>query len=90
MEITVYFPPNVNEKTLARLAQDLAANDTRQDYIRARLELRDGELWAAPFAIQDSSMLGVFAAADALIVRAPNAVAAKIGDKVDILVLDDR
>jgi len=75
---------------IARLAQDLAANDTRQDYIRARLELRDGELWAAPFAIQDSSMLGVFAAADALIVRAPNAVAAKIGDKVDILVLDDR
>jgi hypothetical protein len=32
----------------------------------------------------------VFAAADALIVRAPNAAAAKIGDKVDILVLDDR
>jgi molybdopterin molybdotransferase len=73
----------------ARLARDLAANDTRQDYIRARLEIRDGELWAEPFKVQDSSMLSVFAAADALVVRMPHAVAAKAGDKVDILVLDD-
>jgi molybdopterin molybdotransferase len=73
----------------ARLARDLAANDARQDYIRARLEIRDGELWAEPFAAQDSSMLGVFAAADALVVRAPHAAAAKTGDKVDILALDD-
>jgi molybdopterin molybdotransferase len=73
----------------ARLARDLAANDTKQDYIRARLEIRDGELWAEPFAVQDSSMLSVFAAADALVLRMPHAVAAKAGDKVDILVLDD-
>ncbi|MGD0867041.1 MAG: gephyrin-like molybdotransferase Glp [Rhizomicrobium sp.] len=73
----------------ARISRDLAANDTRQDYIRARLEIRDGELWAEPFKVQDSSMLSVFAAADALIVRAPLAVAAKAGEKIDILALDN-
>ena len=73
----------------ARISRDLAANDTRQDYIRARLEIRDGELWAEPFKVQDSSMLSVFAAADALVVRAPLAVAAKAGEKIDILALDD-
>ncbi len=73
----------------ARLARDLAANDTRQDYIRARVELRDGELWADPFAIQDSSMLSMLAAADGLILRAPHAPAAKTGDRIDLLLLDD-
>jgi molybdopterin molybdotransferase len=73
----------------ARLTRDLAANDARQDYVRARLEIREGELWAEPFAIQDSSMLSVFAAADALVVRAPQAPAGKAGDKVDLVVLDD-
>lgn len=73
----------------ARLASGLPANDRRQDYIRARLELRDGELWAAPFAIQDSSMLTIIAAADALIVRAPQAPAAGAGERVDILPLGD-
>jgi len=72
----------------ARLAGELAANDTRQDYVRARLELRDGELWAEPFKVQDSSMLSVFAAADALVLRLPNAAAAKAGEKIEIIVLD--
>ena len=72
----------------ARLAHDLAANDTRQDYLRARLEIRDGELWAEPFAIQDSSMLSVFAAADALVLRMPQAPAAKTGERIDVIVLD--
>jgi molybdopterin molybdotransferase len=72
----------------ARLATDLAANDARQDYIRARLELRDGELWAEPFKVQDSSMLSVFASADALVLRMPHAPAATTGDRIDIIVLD--
>jgi molybdopterin molybdotransferase len=33
-----------------------------------------------PLPIQDSSMLAVLAAADCLLVRAPNAPAAKAGD----------
>lgn len=73
----------------ARLDAPLKANDKRQDYIRARLEPRDGELWARPFSIQDSSMLSGIAAAEALIVRAPHALAAEPGARVDILPLAD-
>ena len=48
----------------------------------------DGEHWAEPFAVQDSSMLGVLAAADALILRPPHAPAAKVGDPVTVTLLD--
>jgi molybdopterin molybdotransferase len=71
----------------ARLAADLKENDSRQDYIRAALETRGGELWAAPFPVQDSSMLSTLARADALIVRPPHAPAAAAGAPVDILPL---
>ena len=73
----------------ARIARSLPANDTRQDYLRAGLAFRDGEWWAEPFAVQDSSMQSAFAAADCLIVRAPHAPAVTIGDRVDVLPLDD-
>ena len=73
----------------ARLAADLKANDTRQDYIRATLETRDGALWATPLPIQDSSMLSALARADALIVRPPHAPAAPVGTSVEILPLGD-
>ncbi len=73
----------------ARLATELRANDTRQDYIRARLERRDGEAWVTPMPIQDSSMLSALARADALIVRGPHAPAAAAGTRVEILPLDD-
>jgi molybdopterin molybdotransferase len=74
--------------TTARLAKDLKENDGRQDYVRARIEMRDGERFAEPFAIQDSSMLSVFARADALIIRAPRAPAAAAGETVQILLLE--
>jgi molybdopterin molybdotransferase len=72
----------------ARLASALAANDSRQDYLRARLAFRDGEWWAEAFGVQDSSMQRVLAAADGLIVRTPHAPAAAIGEFVEILPLD--
>ncbi len=72
----------------ARLTAPLKANDTRQDYIRAVLEMRAGEPWAAPFPLQDSSMLRPMAEASCLIVRAPNAPAAAAGDGVYVLPLD--
>ncbi|HEY5239244.1 MAG TPA: gephyrin-like molybdotransferase Glp [Rhizomicrobium sp.] len=71
----------------ARLATPLPVNDSRQDYIRARLAWRDGEPWAEPFSVQDSSMLSVLAAADALIIRPPRAPAASTGEAVEILAL---
>jgi molybdopterin molybdotransferase len=73
----------------ARLARDLLANDTRQDYLRAKIEIRNGERWADPFAVQDSSMLSPLAAADALVIRAPHAPAAAAGDTVAVLLLTE-
>jgi molybdopterin molybdotransferase len=73
----------------ARLARALPANDSRQDYLRAELSLKDGEWWAEPFAVQDSSMQSAFVAADCLVLRAPHAPAAPIGDRIEILPLDD-
>src|SRR5258708_37024941 len=42
----------------ALLGRDVAANDMREDYLRARLEVRkDGELIATPGDHQDTSQL---------------------------------
>jgi molybdopterin molybdotransferase len=73
----------------ARIARALPANDSRQDYIRARLVHRDGELWAESFTLQDSSVQTSLARADALIVRPPHAPAAPEGDRVSIMRLND-
>lgn len=72
----------------ARLKSDLPANDFRQTYLRARLTQEAGDVWADPFDLQDSSMLSVLARADALIVRPPNAPAAKPGDRAEIVPLE--
>ena len=70
----------------ARLATALAANDRRQDYLRASITAdADGQLVATPFPRQDSSMLATLAQADGLIVRAPLAPPAAAGDTVAIL-----
>ncbi|MBL4614704.1 MAG: molybdopterin molybdotransferase MoeA [Magnetovibrio sp.] len=70
----------------AQLADDLGANDQRQDYMRATLSIGpSGERIATLFAKQDSVMLAKFAQADCLVVRAPHAPAAQAGDVVDII-----
>jgi molybdopterin molybdotransferase len=70
----------------ALLGRDVAANDLREDYLRARLERRaDGVLIATPVNHQDSSLLGNLAAARALVIRAPHAPAAAAGSACDIL-----
>ena len=74
----------------ALLGRDVAANDLREDYLRARLERRaDGALIATPVNHQDSSLLGNLAAARALIVRAAFAPAAAAGTACEILRLPD-
>ncbi len=79
---------HVREKAL--LGRDLAANDQREDYLRARLEKRsDGEWIATPVNHQDSSLLGNLAAAQGLVVRPPLAPAAAKGSGVDVLRLPD-
>jgi molybdopterin molybdotransferase len=72
----------------ARLAAPLPKNGPRQDYLRARLFRRDGELWTEAFPVQDSSMLRVFAESDCLIVRAPGAAEVGLGEPVDVIGLD--
>ena len=70
----------------ARLAVDLKANDTREDYVRSRLDrAADGSVAVQPHKIQDSSMLSVLAASDALLVRPPHDPARKAGDIVQII-----
>jgi molybdopterin molybdotransferase len=70
----------------ALLGRDVGANDIREDYLRARLEVRaDGVLIATPVNHQDSSLLGNLAAARALVIRAPLAPAALAGSACDIL-----
>jgi len=80
--------PATEAQPTAKLAQPLAANDQRQDYIRAALS-RDatGALTVAPYPVQDSSMVSVLARSDALIVRKPHEPAAQAGDLVEILPL---
>ena len=79
--------PHQPDLRRASLAAALPANDLRQDYIRAVVETTPDGLVATPFGVQDSSMLKVFADANALIVREPFAAAVDIGSPCDVLML---
>jgi len=64
----------------ARLGCDMPANDWRMDFMRATLEDDGaGGLVATPLPVQDSSLLSVLAAADALLIREADAPAAAAG-----------
>jgi molybdopterin molybdotransferase len=65
--------PELHDGTLA---VPVGKNGPRRDHMRAR---RDGNR-LTPFPVQDSSMLSVLAAADALLVREPHAPAAEAGE----------
>lgn len=74
--------------TAARLVAPLSATGPREHWMRARLTVdAEGRLTAAPFPDQDSSLIGVFAQADALLRRRPGAPAAQAGDRVEVLPL---
>src|ERR1700754_2845664 len=74
----------------ALLGRDLAANDQREDYLRAVIEERDdGTLIATPVTKQDSSLLGNLTAAQALVIRPPFAPAAAKGTPCDVLRLPE-
>ncbi len=72
----------------ARLAEPLPANGPREHYLRARLTYDDeGRPVVRAFEQQDSSLLSVFAAANALIRLAPRAAAHTAGALVEVLPL---
>jgi molybdopterin molybdotransferase len=79
-----------HRRETALLGRDLAANDQREDYLRARLEERaDGALIATPVSHQDSSLLGNLAAARALVIRPPFAPPAAKGSPCEVLRLPE-
>lgn len=71
----------------AKLTTNMAANDRRQDYIRARIEQDDSGLAATPFGVQDSSMLRTLSDANGLIIRPPYAPDAEAGATCQVLML---
>jgi molybdopterin molybdotransferase len=71
----------------ARLTAPLAANGNREHWMRTRLAQGAEGLTAEPYSDQDSSLVAVFAGADALLRRRANDPAAAVGDLVDVLPL---
>ena len=73
----------------ARLSLDLKANDRRQDYLRATLAYDEqGQPVVTPARKQDSSMISVYAGANALVVRPPHDAPRQAGDMVMVMPLD--
>ncbi len=72
---------------LAQLATSVEANGPRTHYMRARLTQTDGLPLIAPFDHQDSSLLSVLAAADALLIRPIGDPARGAGETVTYLPL---
>jgi molybdopterin molybdotransferase len=71
----------------ARLAAPLKANGPREQWMRAQLSFADGVVAVRPSLDQDSSLVSVFAASDALLRRPPDAPAAEAGELVEALPL---
>lgn len=72
----------------AVLGRDLAANDQREDYLRATLEERaDAPPIATPLGVQDSSLQANLAFSQALIIRPAHAPAISSGALCDVLKL---
>ena len=73
----------------ARAEEALPANGDREHWMRARLTRgADGMLWARPLRDQDSSLVTIFADADALVRRDRQAPAVAAGETVEALILD--
>jgi molybdopterin molybdotransferase len=80
--------PPVKREGIARAAVPFAANDQRQDYVRAILTRADDDGWLAePFSKQDSSMMKVFSRADCLVVRSPHAAQLEVGSPTPVIFL---
>ena len=74
--------------TQARLVGALPANGPREHWMRAKLTAdTNGGFLLHPFGDQDSSLVSVFAGADALVRRVSGAPAVAEGGRVDIVQL---
>ncbi len=79
--------PAASMRTQAvRVGGPLPANGPRETYLRAHVEADEkGQLWAHASANQDSSLISVFIASNALVVREPHAASLGNGDLVKVL-----
>lgn len=71
----------------AKLALDLPANGPREHWMRAKLAFEAGEVMVRPYRDQDSSLVSVFAASDALLRRMAGAPPVSAGQVVEVLPL---
>ena len=71
-----------------RLGRNVPANDDRAEFVRSRIEGAEGEVVIVPLSRQDSSLLSIYARAEALLLRPANAAAARTGDDCLYLPLD--
>ena len=71
----------------ARLAEALPTNGSREHWMRAKLTYAEGGVSVRPYRDQDSSLVSVFAASDALMRRLAGAAAASAGEAVEVLPL---
>lgn len=72
----------------AQLATPLPSNGPREHWMRAKIENRQGVTVATPFRDQDSSLVSVFARADALICQPAQSGGLEAGSLVKILRLN--
>ncbi len=72
----------------AQLGTPLPSNGPREHWMRAKLENRLGMIVATPFRDQDSSLISVFAKADALICQPAQCGGLEVGSLVQILRLN--
>jgi molybdopterin molybdotransferase len=80
--------PTAPRMVTARLAQALPANGPREHWMRAKLAYADGGITVTPYRDQDSSLITVFAGADALLKRPAGAAAGAEGEVVEVALLD--
>ena len=80
-------PAGPPARQIARLGEPTGPNGPREHFMRARLEMTEDGPRVFPFPDQDSSILSVLAAANALAIRPPHAPAASTGDEIEVIPL---
>jgi molybdopterin molybdotransferase len=71
----------------AKLETALPANGPREHWMRAQLSFANGEATVQPYRDQDSSLITIFAAANALLRRPPESAPSSAGELVEVLPL---
>jgi len=75
------------QRQTALLSHDLPANGGREQYARAVISRRDGSYYADVFENQDSSIVSLYAKANALVIRPIDAPVAKAGETAKFIAI---